>query len=106
MANVSFRSKLLRSNNAGNLTGPELQSYNAIGLRDYVIYSLTITVFYGIASVSAVYGEVNSAIKFHKLLLKKVLSLPIFFFDKTPIGSIINRFSKGKFSESKVRTIH
>lgn len=59
-----------------------------------MIYSIAITVFYGIASISAVYGEVNSAIKFHRLLLKKVLSLPIFFFDKTPIGSIINRFSR------------
>lgn len=55
---------------------------------------MAITVFYGIASISAVYGEVNSAIKFHRLLLNKVLSLPIFFFDKTPIGSIINRFSR------------
>ena len=59
-----------------------------------MIWSLLITIFYGVASISAVYGEVNSAIKFHKLLLKKVLSLPIFFFDKTPVGSIINRFSK------------
>lgn len=53
-----------------------------------------ISLFYGIAVISAVYGEVNSAIKFHKLLLKKVLSLPLFFFDRTPIGSIVNRFSK------------
>ena len=59
-----------------------------------MVWSLLVTVLYGIASISAVYGEVNSAIKFHKLLLKKVLSLPVFFFDKTPIGSIINRFSK------------
>lgn len=59
-----------------------------------MIYAILISFFYGAAVVCFINGGVKSAINFHKLLLNKILTLPLFFFDKTPIGSIVNRFSK------------
>lgn len=40
------------------------------------------------------YVEWLAARKFHERLVKAVLHSPIRFFDTTPIGRIINRFSK------------
>ena len=91
------------STNSNNRTGDELKAYNSDGLSRYVVLSVSLAFFYGLATVAAVYGEINSAIKFHKLLLSKVLKLSLFFFDKTPIGSIINRFSKDMDTVDHVR---
>ena len=43
---------------------------------------------------SLVMGEIKTARTFHKSLLWGVMRSPISFFDTTPIGRILNRFSK------------
>jgi ABC-type multidrug transport system fused ATPase/permease subunit len=40
------------------------------------------------------YHRTNASLVFHQGLLKTVLSLPVSFFDVTPIGRVINRFSQ------------
>jgi ABC-type multidrug transport system fused ATPase/permease subunit len=40
------------------------------------------------------YHRTNASMVFHQGLLKTVLSLPVSFFDVTPIGRVINRFSQ------------
>lgn len=40
------------------------------------------------------FGSLDAAKKLHTNLLNNVLRLPMSFFDTTPIGRLINRFSK------------
>ena len=46
------------------------------------------------ASFSLVLGGIMASILIHKRLLLNVLQLPMSFFDTTPSGRILNRFSK------------
>ena len=39
-------------------------------------------------------GSVNASKRLHKSLLERLMHFPMSFFDVTPIGRIINRFSK------------
>jgi ABC-type multidrug transport system fused ATPase/permease subunit len=47
-----------------------------------------------IKSVLISYGGMSSAMKIHKILLKRVLYSPVSFFDQTLTGRIVNIFSK------------
>lgn len=44
------------------------------------------------------YGGIVAANRLHKKLLKSILNAPLSYFDVTPIGRIINRFSSDTFS--------
>jgi ABC-type multidrug transport system fused ATPase/permease subunit len=46
------------------------------------------------------YGSLNAAEAFHERVLKTVLYAPMSFFDTTPIGRILNRFSKDQVENS------
>lgn len=46
------------------------------------------------ATLSLYVGTLHAARVTHDYLLKRILRAPMEFFDQTPIGRIINRFSK------------
>ncbi|KAF2879992.1 hypothetical protein ILUMI_26180, partial [Ignelater luminosus] len=61
--------------------------YGALGLAQ-VLFS-----FFGVLALF--YGGLNGALLLHNLLLKNILKAPLnTFFDVTPIGRILNRFSQ------------
>ena len=78
------------SNISNTTTGPEVGLYLGV-------YAL-LGVLQGIFSSSSAYffaiGAVYASRDLHKILLLNVVRLPMSFFDKTPIGRIVNRFSK------------
>lgn len=39
-------------------------------------------------------GSINSSRVLHKLLLENIMRSPMQFFDTTPLGRVVNRFSK------------
>ncbi|OQR75813.1 multidrug resistance protein-like [Tropilaelaps mercedesae] len=47
-----------------------------------------------IASICLALGSLNSATRLHSALLYNVLRSPMSFFDTTPLGRLVNRFSK------------
>lgn len=44
------------------------------------------------------FASLNSAKKIHEKLLKNILHTPMSFFDTTPVGRILNRFSKDQYA--------
>lgn len=60
----------------------------------YAALGLSHTCFLLIGTLVLAKGSVDAAIKLHKNLLYRILRSPMSFFDTTPIGRIINRFSK------------
>jgi ABC-type multidrug transport system fused ATPase/permease subunit len=63
-----------------------LTVYGLLGLFQSVFIMLGVTVL----SV----GTLNAATKLHGTMLERILRSPMAFFDTTPIGRILNRFSK------------
>ena len=47
-----------------------------------------------LAAITLAYGAMQSSIILHKELLSNCLRLPISFYDTTPLGRVVNRFSK------------
>ncbi|KAI6217810.1 hypothetical protein M3Y99_01748700 [Aphelenchoides fujianensis] len=77
------------SNNAGNDSwslGGRLGVFAALGVVE-------ICFMYG-STVSLIYGSVNSSFRLHGNLLQRIMHAPIWFFDTTPAGRILNRFGK------------
>ena len=62
------------------------------------LYTLFSTLFQAVFILLAVIvitiGTLRSSVKLHKELLERILSSTMAFFDTTPVGRIINRFSK------------
>lgn len=50
--------------------------------------------FLYVSNVFLIYATVNSSLRLHMPLLCNMLCAPITFFDTTPLGRILNRFSK------------
>ena len=57
--------------------------------------------FFSLAAIIAavtflvvVFGSVRAAVRLHQNLLANILRVPQLFFDRTPTGRIMNRFSK------------
>lgn len=69
-------------------------------------YYLYVYVGLGLSSVAAitirgiflVHGRINSSRYLHALVLRRVLAAPVFFFDTTPLGRILNRFSRDVYT--------
>lgn len=62
---------------------------------DFICCLCIFTVFTTFVATLALYiGTLHAARVTHNFLLKKILRAPMEFFDQTPIGRIINRFSK------------
>ncbi|KAI6174738.1 ABC transporter, ATP-binding protein [Aphelenchoides fujianensis] len=77
------------SNNAGNDSwslGGRLGVFAGLGVVE-------ICFMYG-STVALIYGSVNSSFRLHGNLLQRIMHAPIWFFDTTPAGRILNRFGK------------
>ncbi|CAG8497646.1 4035_t:CDS:2 [Ambispora leptoticha] len=60
----------------------------------YVLIGLSSTLFASVRSYYMYWGSLLASKKLHNAMLDKILSAKIRFFDTTPIGRIMNRFSK------------
>ena len=47
-----------------------------------------------LAAFSLYFGALNASIRLHNKMLRNILRAPMSFFDTTPLGRILNRFSK------------
>ena len=47
-----------------------------------------------VATIVISIGTLNAATKLHGTMLNRILRSPMSFFDTTPLGRILNRFSK------------
>lgn len=74
--------------------GSGLYISSAIGLVGYVLTSFC--AFGGIIGTSAMFRvtALRAAKSFHEQLLSSMLRLPMSFYDTTPLGRVLNRFSK------------
>eukprot|EP01090_Pellita_catalonica_P003045 TRINITY_DN12673_c0_g1_i1.p1 TRINITY_DN12673_c0_g1~~TRINITY_DN12673_c0_g1_i1.p1 ORF type:complete len:852 (+),score=181.61 TRINITY_DN12673_c0_g1_i1:353-2557(+) len=69
----------------------------------YAAWGFSNTFFVFLRSVLLlVIGAMNSAKKLHKLVLKRILRAPMSFFDTTPTGRILNRFTKDIYTIDQV----
>eukprot|EP00913_Durusdinium_trenchii_P002361 g2179.t1 len=73
-----------------------------VGLIGYA--SLSLAAFCGIFLTSALFRltALKAARSFHRKLLSTVLRLPMTFFDTTPLGRVLNRFSKDIYTIDEV----
>ena len=60
----------------------------------YAVLGATQSIFVFLAVISLTIASINASIKLHDEMLKNVLRSPMAFFDTTPLGRIVNRFSK------------
>ena len=80
------------SSNQTNVTASDpdvgfyLGVYAALGLVQGM-FTFASTYFFAI-------GAINASRELHKMVLLNIIRLPMSFFDRTPIGRIVNRFSK------------
>ena len=75
-------------------SAPVDQSNRNMRLLVYAALGISHTVFLLTGTMVLARGSVNAAIKLHKNLLHRIMRSPMSFFDTTPIGRIVNRFSK------------
>uniref|UniRef100_UPI00358E52C2 ATP-binding cassette sub-family C member 2-like n=1 Tax=Myxine glutinosa TaxID=7769 RepID=UPI00358E52C2 len=73
-------------NNSNSNLGLRLGVYTALGLAQGL--------FVVLSTVSIVVAAIHASSILHSSLLENILRLPQTFFDTTPIGRIVNRFSK------------
>ncbi|XP_050299303.1 ATP-binding cassette sub-family C member 10 isoform X2 [Anthonomus grandis grandis] len=67
-------------------------------LKLYIELAAANTLFTLIRAFLFAYGGIIAATKFHKLLLKSVVRAKTTFFDITPLGRILNRFSSDMYT--------
>lgn len=63
-----------------------------LGIYGMFGFLQAVTIFLGV--VALVRGSIDASVNLHKRLLYQILRSPMMFFDTTPIGRIVNRFSK------------
>lgn len=77
----------------GNITDEDVQLRNfRLSIYGGLGFIQSLCIFLG--AISMANGVVHCSRTLHRLLLEKVLRSPIQFFDTTPLGRIVNRFSK------------
>ena len=67
---------------------------NVLERRLFSLICLFVGVLVFMASIALAYGCTFASSVLHKQLLLNCLQLPITFYDVTPLGRIVNRFSK------------
>jgi ABC-type multidrug transport system fused ATPase/permease subunit len=72
------------------------------GLSIYVIISFASIGISFIAIITATVSGQRACRKFHEQLVEGVLRAPMAFFDTTPLGRIVNRFSKDMYTLDEV----
>lgn len=60
----------------------------------YIIIGLSCVISVGLRVAYQFYGSLKASRYLHHSMLHKILRAPVRFFDTTPIGRIVNRFSK------------
>ena len=71
-----------------------LKEFHKDHFKEYLIYFIFQCVFNILANILIVTGIISTIKLFHQQLLYKILRSPMSFFDTTPLGRIVNRFSK------------
>eukprot|EP01132_Coremiostelium_polycephalum_P009679 gene9679-11876_t len=76
-------------------------------LSVYVAFSFSAISTTFLRSFSMVFGSIKGSKLFHEKMFQSVIRSPMSFFDTTPIGRILNRFSKDQLTidESIARTL-
>ncbi|KAK8771661.1 hypothetical protein V5799_025095 [Amblyomma americanum] len=72
-------------------TDPEQRNYR---LGMYAMYGIVETIFVLVGSISLHLSALRGSQTLHASMLERVLRSPMSFFDTTPMGRILNRFSK------------
>merc|ERR1712012_406964 len=85
----------------------EIYVSSELGLLGYGLTSFA--AFFGIICTSTMFRltALKAARSFHQQLLRNLLRLPISFYDTTPLGRVLNRFSKDIYTvdETLVSTL-
>lgn len=63
-------------------------------LSVYGVLGLLQAIFIMLSAIILSVGTLNAASKLHGTMLERILRSPMSFFDTTPLGRILNRFSK------------
>lgn len=78
-------------------SNPELHSLGFY-LGIYASLNLVYAVLVVVNSTAFSFGSLNSSKVFHSRMLVSILHAPMSFFDTTPIGRVLNRFSKDQYT--------
>ncbi|XP_061621095.1 ATP-binding cassette sub-family C member 12 isoform X3 [Phyllopteryx taeniolatus] len=81
---------------------PELHFYQ-------LVYGMMVVVMVALAIVKCFFYThvtLNAACHFHDTMVKKIIASPMSFFDTTPTGRILNRFSKDQEELDSVLPVH
>ncbi|CAK8684757.1 unnamed protein product [Clavelina lepadiformis] len=70
------------------------QNKTSYRLTVYGLLGLTQSIFVLVSSFALSFGSVLASVHLHSRMLSNLLKAPMSFFDTTPLGRIINRFSK------------
>ncbi|XP_028627445.1 multidrug resistance-associated protein 4 [Grammomys surdaster] len=82
-------------NNTGNGNGNETETLDLSWYLGIYAGLTAVTVLFGIArSLLVFYVLVNASQTLHNRMFESILKAPVLFFDRNPIGRILNRFSK------------
>ncbi|CAG9765420.1 unnamed protein product [Ceutorhynchus assimilis] len=88
--NITLLEPILMANLEDSSTTPFLKIYVELALVNSVLTLIRAFLF--------AYGGIVAAQKFHKYLLKSVLKGKSHFFDITPVGRLLNRFSSDTYT--------
>ncbi|KAF9585632.1 hypothetical protein BGW38_001455 [Lunasporangiospora selenospora] len=94
LSNISVTSMGLVNDNAmRTIQGPTKHSTNYY-LMIYALISISSSLAHVVQTIIVFYGSLRAARILYKKLLISVVRAPLRFFDTTPVGRIMNRFSK------------
>ncbi|XP_013389987.1 multidrug resistance-associated protein 1 [Lingula anatina] len=82
------------TNDAAALNGTQSRELTDLRLGVYGGLGATQMAFVAVEYVAIVLGTLQAARVLHRNFLQRIMKAPMHFFDTTPIGRIINRFSK------------
>ncbi|XP_038067816.1 ATP-binding cassette sub-family C member 9-like [Patiria miniata] len=76
-----------------NLTTSEMQQVSRHYMVGYILLSLSVSAFSYLTSAGTFFSSLKAGKTIHKKVLQNITQSPMRFFDTTPIGRILNRFS-------------
>ncbi|XP_061670835.1 ATP-binding cassette sub-family C member 12 isoform X2 [Syngnathoides biaculeatus] len=74
-----------------------------------LVYGMMVVVMVALAIVKCIFYThvtLNAACRFHDTMVKKIIASPMSFFDTTPTGRILNRFSKDQDEVDSILPLH
>jgi len=93
VGNASYFSRNDESSRNRTITQAEI-SHRNYRLAIFGMFGLFQGIFVLFASIAKEKAIVRSSISLHRTLLESIMKSPMTFFDTTPLGRIVNRFSK------------